>query len=265
MSEFAFSKLFSSITKSTVWCEPHTTLRVWITMLADCDFHGRVYASIPGLANLARVTVEECESALETFLAPDQYSRTPDNEGRRIEVIEGGWRLLNYELYREKRDPEARKVQNREAQRRCRARQHVSAEMLTNGDQTQKSAQYRKQKTEAEQNRSQEQGRSRGSRLPKEWTLPAEWKVWAITVRPDLDADAEAAKFADYYHAKAGKDASKVDWQATWRNWIRNARQKPGITARGVRESLSEQSARINREHDLQEGQRHERATALLR
>lgn len=253
MSEFSFSKLFSSITKSTVWCEPHTTLRVWITMLADCDFHGRVYASIPGLANLARVTVEECQLALETFLAPDQYSRTPDNEGRRIEVIEGGWRLLNYELYREKRDPEARKLQNREAQRRCRARQHVSAEMLTNGDQTQKSAQDRRQKTEKEKSESKEQARSRGSRLPTDWTLPPEWWVWAQQERPDLNVDREAASFADHWHAKAGADGVKLDWEATWRNWIRRAFMHAGPGARPPRESLSEQSARLNREYDQQE------------
>lgn len=253
MSEFSFSKLFSSITKSTVWCEPHTTLRVWITMLADCDFHGRVYASIPGLANLARVTVEECESALETFLAPDQYSRTPDNEGRRIEVIEGGWRLLNYELYREKRDPEARKLQNREAQRRCRARQHVSAEMLTNGDQTQKSAQDRRQKTEKEKSESKEQVRSRGSRLPNGWTLPLEWRIWAQQERPDLNVDREAASFADHWHGKAGAGGVKLDWEATWRNWIRRAFKPAGPGARAPRESLSEQSARLNRQYDQQE------------
>ena len=33
----------------------------------------------------------------------------------------------------------------------------------------------------------------------------------------------EAAKFADFWHAKAGKDAAKLDWCATWRNWCRNA------------------------------------------
>ncbi|WP_455479231.1 YdaU family protein [Bartonella sp. B23] len=28
-------------------------------------------------------------------------------------------------------------------------------------------------------------------------------------------------KFRDYWHAKSGKEALKVDWQATWRNWFR--------------------------------------------
>jgi uncharacterized protein YdaU (DUF1376 family) len=62
-----------------------------------------------------------------------------------------------------------------------------------------------------------------GSRLPTDWTPPADWLSWAQTERPEIDAKAEAAKFADYWHAQAGAKGRKADWQATWRNWIRNA------------------------------------------
>ncbi len=108
-----FTKLFSSITESTIWTENSETRLVWITMLAMADSRGRVWASIPGLANRARVTIEHVESALEKFLGPDKYSRTPDNEGRRIEVIDGGWRLLNHAKYRAIRDDEAIKESKR--------------------------------------------------------------------------------------------------------------------------------------------------------
>lgn len=226
MSEYSFTKLFSSITKSTVWCEPHTTLRVWITMLADCDRQGCVHASIPGLANLARVTVAECEAAISTFLAPDPYSRTADYEGRRIEPISGGWRLLNYELYRDRRDDGVRREQNREAQKRHRDRQRASAKLLTGGEIQQESAQGRRQKTDFREERRQEQVHSRGSRLPSDWELPSEWKLWASAERPDLDIDAEAARFADHWHSQAGKDGIKLNWLCTWRNWIRRARAK---------------------------------------
>ena len=110
---YSFTKLFSSITESTVWCEPLATRVVWITMLAMADRKGRVFASIPGLANRARVGLEETEAALARFLSPDRYSRTPDHEGRRIEPIDGGWRLLNYEKYRETRDDAARREYQR--------------------------------------------------------------------------------------------------------------------------------------------------------
>lgn len=123
-----FTKLFSSITESTVWCEPANTRLVWITMLAMADRRGRVWASVPGLANRARVPLEDAEKALATFLAPDRYSRTTDHEGRRIEPIDGGWQLLNHSKYRDMRDEEVRREQNREAKQRERAK---SAKVLT--------------------------------------------------------------------------------------------------------------------------------------
>lgn len=62
-----------------------------------------------------------------------------------------------------------------------------------------------------------------GSRLPTDWTLPADWKAWALQERPEVSAEQEAAKFADYWQAIAGAKGRKADWQATWRNWIRNS------------------------------------------
>lgn len=82
-------------------------------MLAMADRKGRVWASLPGLANRARVTLEEAETAITLFLSPDKYSRTTDNEGRRIEPIDGGWRLLNHEKYRSIRDEEVIKESKR--------------------------------------------------------------------------------------------------------------------------------------------------------
>lgn len=95
-----YSKLFSSIVTSSIWCEDNITLRVWIAMLATCDANGIVEGSIPGFASLARVSTGEMRSAIERLLSPDPDSRTPEHEGRRIEAIRGGWRILNYLDYR---------------------------------------------------------------------------------------------------------------------------------------------------------------------
>lgn len=108
-----FTKLFASITESTVWCEPDTTRLCWITMLAMADARGRVWGSIPGLANRARVSVDAARTAINTFLSPDPDSRSSNNEGRRIEAIDGGWRLINHEKYRAIRDHETIKESKR--------------------------------------------------------------------------------------------------------------------------------------------------------
>jgi len=95
-----FTKLFSSIVSSSIWCEDDVTLRVWIALLALSDAHGDVDASIPGLASLCRMPVEDCERAIGILCAPDPHSRSKTKEGRRIELRHGGFRIINYASYR---------------------------------------------------------------------------------------------------------------------------------------------------------------------
>jgi uncharacterized protein YdaU (DUF1376 family) len=67
----------------------------------------------------------------------------------------------------------------------------------------------------------------RGSRLSADFEMPDDWLQWAMSERHWSAADArdEGAGFIDYWHAKAGKDAVKLDWAGTWRNWVRNSRR----------------------------------------
>lgn len=68
-----------------------------------------------------------------------------------------------------------------------------------------------------------EQRAPSGTRLPPDWKPSAEDRKFAETERPELDVDAEAAKFRDYWHGLAGSKGRKADWPATWRNWVRRA------------------------------------------
>jgi hypothetical protein len=76
-----------------------------------------------------------------------------------------------------------------------------------------------------------------GTALPKDWKLPDDWKAWAEAERPDIDVIVAADSFRDFWIAKPGKDGRKADWQATWRNWVRNQRttsRRPQNSAVGV-------------------------------
>ena len=78
----------------------------------------------------------------------------------------------------------------------------------------------------------------RGARLPEDWTLPGEWRAWALgyvcryTEQRLTPAEIalEAEKFADYFHSAPGQKGVKLNWRATWRNWVRTAAQqkRPG-------------------------------------
>jgi hypothetical protein len=125
MSE-TFTKLFSSITDSTIWSQDNETRLVWITMLAMCDGTGYVGASVDGLARRANVSLDATERALAAFLAPDRRSRSQEHEGRRIAVAERGWTLINYRRFREMRDQDLRREGNRLNKRAQRERAKLS-------------------------------------------------------------------------------------------------------------------------------------------
>lgn len=118
----AFTKLFSSLLDSTLWVEqPAHVKLVWIAMMAMADRDGFVAASIPGLARRAVVTTKEAEEALQVFLSPDPYSRTPDHEGRRIRAVMGGWELLNHAKYRRQASEEIAREKATERMRAYRS------------------------------------------------------------------------------------------------------------------------------------------------
>ena len=68
---------------------------------------------------------------------------------------------------------------------------------------------------------------NRGSRLQADFCLTDEWKDFCRTERSDLDPQKVFDGFKDYWIAKPGQQGVKLDWLATWRNWVRN--QKQGV------------------------------------
>jgi hypothetical protein len=103
-------------------------------MLAMSDAHGRVDGSVPGLADLARVSIEECQDALKCLSEPDFFSRTKEHEGRRIEPTDGGWQILNYLKYRESSSDDLRRIKNREAVKRFRSKRNITVIKGNNGN-----------------------------------------------------------------------------------------------------------------------------------
>jgi hypothetical protein len=134
MAMTGYTKLFNSILASTIWREDDKTRLVWITLLALTDMNGVVEASIPGLADLARVSLEDCERALENLQKPDKYSRSKDHDGRRIETIDGGWLVLNRAKYRDKLSADDRRERDRDRQRRHRQSRTVTPSVTPERD-----------------------------------------------------------------------------------------------------------------------------------
>ena len=67
--------------------------------------------------------------------------------------------------------------------------------------------------------------KKRATRLPDDWRPGRDYWEAAALINKSITQEwfvATAHKFKDYWIAKSGKDATKADWLATWRNWVRN-------------------------------------------
>ena len=64
----------------------------------------------------------------------------------------------------------------------------------------------------------------RASRIP-----PNFWPTPEPEAEAGIDYKKELANFRDYWTAKSGANATKLDWQATWRQWARKA-DRPGVS-----------------------------------
>lgn len=240
MSGQSFTKLFSSIVTSTIWVEPLPTRIVWITMLATCDRNGNVYASIPGLAQVSGVALPDCERAIETFLSPDKYSRTQDHEGRRIEPIDGGWRLLNYGKYRAMLDAERVRESKREHMRRVREGEKSGTKNSTVDTDGDKQKQKQKQKTspcspppggDDPPEAADDGAKRKGTKLTmRQWLdslngakpIPKDDGVFTIAENAGLPRAYIAIAWHVFreYH-KNRDDKKQLNWRQTFQNYVR--------------------------------------------
>ncbi len=74
-----------------------------------------------------------------------------------------------------------------------------------------------------------ERQNSRGTRIPADWTLTDGERTFAKAEGfSDWEIQREVQKFRDYWAACAGSKGVKLDWPATWRQWIRSGADRAG-------------------------------------
>lgn len=70
--------------------------------------------------------------------------------------------------------------------------------------------------------------RKRGTRIDPTYRPSPELIAWARTEAPGIDVRAVTEQFVDYWTAATGQKATKLDWDATWRTWVRNDKKFNG-------------------------------------
>ena len=239
MIETTYAKLFSSLVTSTIWREDDKTRIVWITMLALKNRHGDVAGSIPGLAAMANVAVDDCVKALEKLKAPDPFSRSKEFEGCRISEIEGGWHILNHKKYRAAMSEQARAEYKRIWQAAYRKRKSVDK----NVDMKMSMPTQAEAEAEAEA-KTEVQKKKEPFRVP---TIEA---VKLLVAKSGLP-DSEAERFWNYYESNGWRvgrnpmrslEAAVGHWKSNYETYRRSSPKGPDRNA-GTRHNHSEYAA----------------------
>lgn len=88
--------------------------------------------------------------------------------------------------------------------------------------------------------------RKRATRLANDWWPTGENVEYALAKGLSLNrVNLEAEKFRNHWTAKSGRDAAKMDWDATWQNWILRALEAPNGHGRTRNETLEQRGERL--------------------
>jgi hypothetical protein len=238
----SYSKLHSSIVGSSLWAEGDSVRLLFVTLLALCDRDGYVYGSRVGLERLANITVDLDDPADDPWavlMSPDPESsdrlRAPELEGRRIEEVPGGFRLLNFEYYRGLRNDDDRKEQNRRAQEKYRKSARVSRDKpLVSGASSMSAASAHtdaEADTEADTEVSNTLSkRERDGARPN--SLDEVRTYWDTGSERETRLAGDPRAFWDHFEAcgwklSNGRGSLMKNWKAAARNWARREKEVP--------------------------------------
>lgn len=124
--DIMFAKVFNQIFDSSI-AEDYTSRHVFIDLLILADKDGVVDKTQEAIARITNAPLKVVTQAIEVLSKPDRKSRTKDEDGRRLVLIDKhrdwGWRIVNYQKYRDIHNEEARRAANRTYKRDQRARE----------------------------------------------------------------------------------------------------------------------------------------------
>lgn len=117
-----FVKLYGTVLESSLWDEDPLVRLTFLTMLVMADVDGFVEAVDTGVARRANLPVEDVIEALRKLEEPDERSKNPAEDGKRIIRVERGWKITNYKWYREFRTEEQQLAADRQRRHRSKPR-----------------------------------------------------------------------------------------------------------------------------------------------
>lgn len=97
-----FGKVFASMYDGSLYGQWEAIV-TFQQMIVLADSEGFVDITPQAMAARTSIPLEIIQRGIELLSQPDQYSRTPDCDGKRIELVDDnrpwGWRIVNYVKY----------------------------------------------------------------------------------------------------------------------------------------------------------------------
>ena len=89
----------------------------------------------------------------------------------------------------------------------------------------------------------------RGTRLPEDWR--PDLAAWQFAQDKGLDPEQVLDRFRDFWMAKSGADATKLNWPATWRNWCRSDAEKRDRFSRPKETPFDRMAAKVRQQEEI--------------
>lgn len=100
-----YTPLFSSLTTGTL-CGRWPDIGLFPIILSMADKHGIVDVTPAYIANVTGLDPKEVIACMKRFCEPDEYSRSTEEDGARLRLIDPprdwGWQVVNHTKYRER-------------------------------------------------------------------------------------------------------------------------------------------------------------------
>jgi len=120
-----YGKLFEMMYDGTL-VEDWRALVTFQQMIILCDADGVIDMTPQAISRRTGIPIEHIKAGIEVLEQGDPYSRSPDEDGRRIKRLDDhrpwGWYIVNHDKYKNRRDADEVRARNRERKRRQRER-----------------------------------------------------------------------------------------------------------------------------------------------
>lgn len=123
-----YTPLFASLTRGTL-CGKWPDIGLWPVLLSMTDWRGEIDATQQYIATVTGLSLDEVSACIERFCQPDHRSRSEDENGARLVLIDPsrdwGWRVVNIQKYRDRASGRDQVADGRNAEkvRRYKSRQ----------------------------------------------------------------------------------------------------------------------------------------------